>query len=97
MLPVYAMRGRGRLAHNIKPVCDIGGTTRCWTCQQKTAALIATNVDLPPAEYLLTDNTNALVIERLPFPQLVRCAKNIETLFGREAVLHFAYLIEEAK
>ena len=88
MLPIYPMNWSGMLAWQIKPVRDICRATSRWTCQQITTALVAANVDLVAVENPFTDNAEALIIERLPFSYPIGSAQDIESLFGREFVLH---------
>ena len=66
----------------IKPVRDIRGTTACRTREQIATALIAFDIDLVAVEDLFAHDTNALVIERLPFSQPIGRTQNIQSLLG---------------
>ena len=75
----------------------IRGTTACRTREQIATALIAFDIDLVAAKDLFADDTNALIIERLPFSQPIGRTQNIQSLLGSEVLLHFTCLIECAE
>jgi len=81
-------------AGRIKPVRNIRGTTACRTREQVATALIAFDLDLVAAEDPFAHDTNAFLIERLPFSQPIGRTQNIQSLLGSEVLLHFTCFIE---
>ena len=63
---------------------------RCRTMQLKEAAWVALHLDLATGEDTVTDRTNALIVERIPFPFPVHPAQNIQTFLRRESLGHLA-------
>lgn len=56
--------------------------------EQKAAALVAADFDLPAGDGFVAAGANAPVIQRGPFPARVGGAQNVETIFGRKGLLH---------
>ena len=83
-----------RRAANIKPMRYVRGASFRWTLQQITTALVARDFDLTASEYSLAHDTNALVVERIPFPQPIGLTQNLKALFGRKVSVRFHLLIE---
>lgn len=94
MLSINPRCASGLGAAPMKPVRDIRGTTACRTREQVATALVPFDIDLVAAENLFAHNTNALVVERLPFSQPIGRTQNIQSLLGREVLLHFTCFIE---
>jgi hypothetical protein len=97
MLPVYRGTAIAVVTCRIEPVRCIRWATACGTREQIAPPLIAFDIDLVAAKDLFADDTNALIIERLPFSQPIGCAQNIQSLFGSEVPLHITCLIEYAE
>ena len=55
--------------------------TACGTREQIATTLIAFDIDLVAAKDLFADDTNALIIERMPFSQPIGSAQNIQAFF----------------
>jgi hypothetical protein len=77
-----------RRATNVKPMRDERRASFCWTSQQVPAASVARNFDLTATKYSLAHNANALVIERIPFPQPIGLAQNLKAFFRRKMSAH---------
>jgi hypothetical protein len=88
MLPINATNLRGRPRPNVKPMRGVRGTSFGWTMQQVMPALIAFDSNLAPIENFFAHHTNAFVIQRFPFPQVIGFANDIQALFERELLLH---------
>jgi hypothetical protein len=54
-----------------KPVAGRSRASRCGAMQMKRPALIFPDINHSPADHAITKNTDALVIERLPFAESV--------------------------
>ena len=52
-------------------------------------ALVAMNFNLAASEDALAHNAGTFVIQRIPFPNAISAAEDVETFFGVEMLLHF--------
>ena len=82
---------RSRGAANIKPMRYVRGTAIRRTLQQIPPALVTRDFDLSSGKNSLAYYAHTFVIERAPFAQPIRFAKNIETLFRSEMFLHDSF------
>ena len=66
----------------VKPVTRHGGTAFGRALRDKAAGAILDKPDLPPGYHTVAQNTDALIIERMPIPPRIESLKNREFLFG---------------
>lgn len=72
----------------INPLPRPGAATLCWTVQLKMATTVALYSDLPAREGSLTQNANALIVERLPAPELVGRAQDPQAIICMKMITH---------
>jgi hypothetical protein len=81
--------GRGmRGASNIKPMRHERRASISGTLQSVTSTLIALNFNLAAREDTFAHDADAFVIQRIPFPDGIGAAENVETFFGLEMFMH---------
>jgi hypothetical protein len=77
----------------IKPIAGNRRTSFCWTVNRKLPGRSTCHLDLAPSDNAIAQNTNALVIERVPSSPEIGRLENGQFVFWKERwVYHFASL-----
>lgn len=73
----------------IKPVARQRGTTFRRAPQRITAGPIVHDLNLPPGNRPVAQDTDALIIERIPLSPRIGCLEEGELIFGQEVRFHY--------